>query len=115
MASKPLIIRDVQNETADLGSKLARSCSLIEMVSNDAGSYALVKAEAAAGGGEGQPLQGHSSRRQLPPKVSGPPLGAASTLGHRAKSTASAWEIHPLKIQKSLARRTNPNGDAILA
>jgi len=71
------------------------------MVSNDAGSYALVKAEAAAGGGEGQPLQGHRSRRQLPPKVSGPPLGAASTLGRRAKSTASAWEIHPLKIQKS--------------
>ena len=52
-------------------------------------------------GAEGQPLQGHSSRRQLPPKLSGPPLGAASTLGHRAKSTASAWEIHPLKIQKS--------------
>ena len=52
-------------------------------------------------GAEGQPLQGHRSRRPLPPKVSGPPLGGASTLGHRAKSTASAWEIHPLKIQKS--------------
>ena len=33
------------------------------MVSNDAGGYALVKAEAAAGGAEGQPLQGYSSQR----------------------------------------------------
>src|SRR5271166_1564578 len=71
------------------------------MVSNDAASYALVKAEAAAGGAEGQPLQGHSSQRQLSIKFSGPPLAAASTPGRRAESTASACKIHPLKIQKS--------------
>jgi lipopolysaccharide transport system ATP-binding protein len=72
------------------------------MVSNDAGSYTLVKAEAAAGGAEGQPLQGYSSQRQLSTKVSGPTLAAASTPGRRVESTASACEIHPLKIQKSL-------------
>jgi hypothetical protein len=71
------------------------------MVSNDAESYALVKAEAAAGGAEGQPLQGYSSQRQLSTKVSGPTLAAASTPGRRVESTASACEIHPLKIQKS--------------
>src|SRR5271166_6553789 len=71
------------------------------MVSNDAASYALVKAEAAAGGAEGQPLQGHRSERPLFTKVSGPPLVAASTPGRRAESTALACEIHPLKIQKS--------------
>jgi hypothetical protein len=70
------------------------------MVSNDAGSYTLVKAEAAAGGAEGQPLQGYSSQRQLSNKVSGPTLAAASTPGRRVESTASAREIHPLKIQK---------------
>ena len=53
-------------------------------------------------GAEGQPLQGHSSQRQLSTKVSGPPLAAASTPGRRAELTASACEIHPLKIQKSL-------------
>src|ERR1700746_3415085 len=53
-------------------------------------------------GAKGQPLQGHSSQRQLSTKVSGPPLAAASTPGRRAESTASACEIHPLKIQKSL-------------
>src|ERR1700751_5338027 len=52
-------------------------------------------------GAKGQPLQGHSSQRQLSTKVSGPPLAAASTPGRRAESTASAGEIHPLKIQKS--------------
>jgi hypothetical protein len=52
-------------------------------------------------GAEGQPLQGHSPQRQLSTKVSGPPLAAASTPGRRAESTASACEIHPLKIQKS--------------
>jgi hypothetical protein len=52
-------------------------------------------------GAEGQPLQGHSSQRQLSTKVSGPPLAAASTPGRRAESTASAWKIHPRKIQKS--------------
>jgi hypothetical protein len=71
------------------------------MVSNDVASCALVKAEAAAGGAEGQPLQGHSSQPQLSTKVSGPPLAAASIPGRRAGSTASACEIHPLKIQKS--------------
>ena len=71
------------------------------MVSNDAGSYTLVKAEAAAGGAEGQPLQGYSSQRQLSTKVSGPTLAAGSTPGRRVESTASACEIHPLKIQKS--------------
>jgi hypothetical protein len=71
------------------------------MVSNDAGSYTLVKAEAAAGGAEGQPLQGYSSQRQLSTKVSGPTLAAASTPRRRVESTASACEIHPLKIQKS--------------
>src|ERR1700719_3170834 len=53
-------------------------------------------------GAEGQPLQGHSSQRQLSTKVSGPPFAAASTPGRRAESAASACEIHPLKIQKSL-------------
>jgi hypothetical protein len=53
-------------------------------------------------GAGGQPLQGHSSQPQLSTKVSGPPLAAASTPGRRAESTASACEIHPLKIQKSL-------------
>jgi hypothetical protein len=53
------------------------------MVSNDAGSYTLVKAEAAAGGAEGQPFQGYSSQRQLSTKVSGPTLAAASTPRHR--------------------------------
>src|SRR5260370_10574200 len=57
---------------------------------------------------KGQPLQGHSSQRQLPPKVSGPPLAAASTPGRRAESTASACEIHPLKIQKSLKNSSCP-------
>ncbi len=52
-------------------------------------------------GAEGQPLQGHRSQRQLSTKVSGPPLAAASTPGRRAELTASACEIHPLKIQKS--------------
>jgi hypothetical protein len=74
------------------------------MVSNDAGSYTLVKAEAAAGGAEGQPLQGYSSKRQLSNNVSGPTLAAASTPGRRVESTASAREIHPLKIQKSLEK-----------
>src|ERR1700758_1917291 len=72
------------------------------MVSNDAGSYTLVKAEATAGGAEGQPLQGYSSQRQLSTKVSGPTLAAASTPGRRVESSGSACEIHPLKIQKSL-------------
>src|SRR3974390_2906100 len=45
--------------------------------------------------------QGHSSQRQLSTKVSGPPLAAASTAARRPESTASACEIHPLKIQKS--------------
>ena len=65
------------------------------------GAMPLSRPKPPQAGAEGRPLQGHSSWRQLPPKVSGPPLGAASTLGRRAKSTASAWEIHPLKIQKS--------------
>jgi hypothetical protein len=52
-------------------------------------------------GAEGQPLQRHSSQRQLSTKVSGPPLAAASTPVSRAELTASACEIHPLKIQKS--------------
>jgi hypothetical protein len=53
------------------------------MVSNDAGSYTVVKAEAAAGGAEGPPLQGYSSQRQFSTKVSGPPLAAALTLAIR--------------------------------
>src|SRR6516225_4233992 len=65
------------------------------------GAMLLSRPKPPQAGAEGQPLQGHSPWRQLPPKVSGPPLAAASTLGRRAKSTASAWEIHPLKIQKS--------------
>jgi hypothetical protein len=52
------------------------------MVSNDAGSYTLFKAEAAAGGG----------RTRAPAQ----PLAVGS------KSTVSACEIHSLKIQKSL-------------
>src|ERR1700751_4293806 len=82
---------------------------LDRMVSNDAGSYTLVKAEAAAGGAEGQPLQGYSSQRQLSTKVSGPTLAAASTPGLRVESTGSACEIHPLKIQKSLNLKNPPS------
>jgi hypothetical protein len=79
------------------------------MVSNDAGSYTLVKAEAAAGGAEGQPLQGYSSQRQLSTKVSGPTLAAGSTPGRRVESTASACEIHPLRIQKSQISKLKPD------
>src|ERR1700739_3401639 len=59
------------------------------MVSNDAGSYTLVKAEAAAGGAEGQPLQGYSSQRPLSTKVSGPTPAAASNPGRRGEITRS--------------------------
>ena len=52
-------------------------------------------------GAKGQPLQGYSSQRQLPPKVSGPPLAAASTPGRRAESTASACEITHSKFKRA--------------
>src|SRR5271165_1626299 len=65
------------------------------------GAMPLSRPKPPQTGAEGQPLQGHSSQRQLPPKVSGPPLAAPSTPSRRAESTASACEIHPLKIQKS--------------
>jgi Transposase DDE domain len=52
-------------------------------------------------GAEGQPLEGHSSQRQLSTKVGGPPLAAASTSGRRAESTASACEITHSKFKRA--------------
>src|SRR5215469_5786420 len=80
---------------------LGHSCSLTEWLATMLRAVLLSRPKPLQAGAEGQPLQGHSSQAQLSTKVSGPPLPAASTPGHRAESIGSAREIHPLKIQKS--------------
>src|SRR5271166_3119130 len=66
------------------------------------GAMLLSRPKPPQAGAKGQPLQGYSSQRQLPPKVSGPPLAAASTPGRRAESTASACEITHSKFKRAL-------------
>src|SRR5271157_1438087 len=65
------------------------------------GAMLLSRPKPPQAGAKGQPLQGYSSQRQLPPKVSGPPLAAASTPGRRAESTASACEITHSKFKRA--------------
>src|SRR5271166_3373469 len=66
------------------------------------GAMLLSRPKPPQAGAKGQPLQGYSSQRQLPPKVSGPPLAAASTPGRRAESTASACEITHSKFKRAI-------------
>ena len=72
-------------------------------------------------GAEGQPLQEHSSQRTIVRQGQWAPLATATTPGCRAESTASACEIHPLKIQKShisiinaLVRRIRSRATSVL-
>src|SRR6516164_10996861 len=57
-------------------------------------------------GTEGQPLQGHSSQRQLFTKVSGPPLAAASTPGRRANRPPRRAKFTHSKFERHIFRRS---------
>ena len=77
------------------------------MVSNDALGYALVKAEAAAGGAEGQPLQGYRSQRQLSPRSVGRPLPLPQPLAVGSNRPPRLAIFTHSKFKRAIFRRTN--------